>query len=549
MKDRTLPARTDRKATLTCLAIAAAAGLAWVVAAPPMGVWPLGWVALAPTLWLVDHAATPRRAAIYGWTSGAVASLGGFRWFVTLLTDQAHLPLPVALLGLALLAAYNGLVFFFAARAIRAMRRRKWPMAICAPLAVVAFERLVPMVFPYFLAITQAPLPIAIQIADLAGPYAVTAALAAASGAIVDGLARRRRPGVWTALALAACFGYGALRMHQVDAARDDAPHVRIGLVSAGIQARADIAPTPNARAAELASLQQASADAEARGAALVVWSEASYPYLVSTQQRTDFPPETGWRIRRGFTIPAIIGAEVGDGRGAPFNSALVVQPDDTFGARHDKVHRVLGSEYNPLLETWPSLQSWMPTGASYLAAGDAPVALNVTAGGQAVHAGAMICFEDILPVSSRSLGALAPNLLVNLTEDSWFGPDEPWQHLGLAVFRAVEVRSDLVRSVNLGPSSHVDAAGRVLETAPLAGGGAHVLLVDAALVEGGHTVYCAIGDVFAWTCAGLTLFVWLVPWLRRRRWWRPGHAPPPPSGESGAGARKPKKKSVSRRR
>jgi apolipoprotein N-acyltransferase len=550
MKDHTLPARTDRNATLACLAIAVAGGLAWVIAAPPIGVWPLGWIALAPTLWLVDHAATPRRAALYAWTSGTVSCLGGFRWFATLLSDQAGLPLPVALLGLVLLSAYNGLVFFFAARAIRAMRRRKWPMALCAPLALVAFERLVPMVFPYYLAITQAPVPIAIQIADLAGPYAVTAALAAASGAIIDGIARRRRPGVWTAVALAACFGYGALRMHQIDAARDEAPHVKIGLISSGVQARVDVEPVPGARAQQLASLQQRSAEAEAQGASLVVWSEAAFPYLMSTHVRSDFPEDSPFRIRRGFTIPAIIGVIVGDGLHAPYNSALVVESDDTFGARHDKVHRVLGSEYNPLLETWPSLQSWMPSGASYLRAGDAPVALNVTAGGHAVHAGAMICFEDILPASSRALGALDPNLLVNLTEDSWFGPDEPWQHLGLAVFRAVEVRSDLVRAVNLGPSSHVDAVGRVVETAPLAGGGAHLLLVDAALIEGGHTVYCTVGDLFAWSCAAVTLFVWLVPWLRKRRWWRPGHAPSGESGVGGPWAHRPKKKkSVSRTR
>jgi apolipoprotein N-acyltransferase len=340
--------------------------------------------------------------------------------------------------------------------------------------------------------------------------------------------------------------------MHQIDAARDAAPHIKVGLIASGVPASVE-APAVGAHAAQVASLQQASAEAEARGAALVVWSEAAYPWPLSPEQRVDFPDDDPslrrLRIRRGFTIPAIIGVEVGDRPLPPCNSALVVNSDDTFGARHDKVHRVLGSEYNPLLERWPSLDSWMPSGASYLRAGDAPVLLDVTAGGQAVHAGAMICFEDILPVSSRALGALDPNLLVNLTEDSWFGPDEPWQHLGLAVFRAVEVRSDLVRAVNFGPSSHVDAAGRVLETAPLESGGAHLLLVDAALVEGGHTVYCAIGDVFAWSCAAVALVVWLPPWLRRRRWWRPGHAP---SGESGAGRGghgSKKKKSVSRNR
>jgi apolipoprotein N-acyltransferase len=544
MKDHTLPARTDRRSTWSCLGIAAAAGLAWVVASPPIGAWPIGWIALAPTLWLVEHAATNRRAALYAWTSGTFASLGGFRWFATLLTDQAHLPLPLGVLGVVLLASYNGLVFFFLARAIRALRKRKWPMAVCAPLALVTFEKLVPMVFPYFLAITQAPFPIAIQVSDLTGPYGVSAMIAAASGAIVDGLARRRRPGLYTAIAIAACLGYGALRMHQVDAARAEAPHATIGLISAGLPARADEVPTREQQREQLEALQRASAEAEAKGADLVVWSEGAFPVLLPHDLREDFPEDSPWRIRRGFVGPAVIGALTAARGQAPWNSALLLERDGTITARHDKVHRVLGSEYNPLVEWWPSTASWLPSGAGHLAAGDAPTALPVVLRGTPVQLGVMICFEDILPIASRQLAVLHPSLLVNMTEDSWFGPDEPWQHLGLAVFRAVEVRSDLVRSVNLGPSSHVDAAGRVLETAPLAGGGPHVLIVDVALVEGGHTVYGAIGDVFAWLCVVPTLILWLLPWLRRRTWWRPVHATP--SANSGA---KPPRRRVSRKR
>ncbi len=550
MKDRSFAARTDRRATLACLGIAAAAGVLWVLATEPIALWPLGWIALAPTLWLVDHAPSPRRAALYAWTSGTVASLGGFRWIVTLLTEQAGLPWPLGLLGLVLLASYNGLVFFFMARAIRALRRKKWPMAICAPLALVTFEKLVPMVFPYFMAITQAPVPIAIQVADLAGPYAVTAMIAAASGAIVDGIARRRKPGFYTAGVIAMCLLYGATRMHQVDGERDAAPHVEVALISSGMPARADHLPTGTELAANLHALQDATAAAEKRGAELAVWSEAAYEYGLRRGTDRDYEVGSPYRIRTGFTIPLVFGSLVGSGKGAPYNSAVLLEPDGTISARHDKVHRVLGSEYNPILETWPSTSSWMPTGAGYLAAGDAPTILHVTVGGSAVHIGAMICFEDILPKAGREIGARDPNLLVNISEDSWFGPDEPWQHQALAVFRAVEVRSDLVRAVNLGPSSHVDAAGRIVETGAIETG-PQTLIADVALVPGGGTVYCAIGDTFAWLCALPVLFLWLVPWLRHFRWWRPGHAPPP-SGDSGAkGPRRqsPKKKSVSRRR
>ena len=56
-----------------------------------------------------------------------------------------------------------------------------------------------------------------------------------------------------------------------------------------------------------------------------------------------------------------------------------------------------------------------------------------------------------------------SPNLLVNVTNDAWFaGSAEGELHLRLAVLRAIETRRDLVRAVNRGPTTFVDATGRV---------------------------------------------------------------------------------------
>jgi apolipoprotein N-acyltransferase len=135
-----------------------------------------------------------------------------------------------------------------------------------------------------------------------------------------------------------------------------------------------------------------------------------------------------------------------------------------------------------------------------------------------------MICYEDILTDFGRKLAALHPHLLVNITNDAWFGDTaEPWEHLQLAVFRAIELRTDLVRSVNTGVSALVDAAGRVYartyavdpkkDPRPTDG-----LLGQVRLVEGGHTVYAATGDLFGWLCIAATVLGWLVwPRLRRR--------------------------------
>ena len=76
-----------------------------------------------------------------------------------------------------------------------------------------------------------------------------------------------------------------------------------------------------------------------------------------------------------------------------------------------------------------------------------------------------MICYEDILPGFVNKIVRYAdPDLLVNLTNDAWFGRStEPWIHLALAKLRAVEHRRYLVRATNSGVSAIVDPVGRVV--------------------------------------------------------------------------------------
>jgi len=89
------------------------------------------------------------------------------------------------------------------------------------------------------------------------------------------------------------------------------------------------------------------------------------------------------------------------------------------------------------------------------------------------------------------------------MTNDAWFGDTlEPWQHLALAKFRAIEQRRYLIRSTNSGISAFVDPTGKVLaHTQPF---------VEAALAHpiawmNGRTVYRLIGDVPWWLVAALS--------------------------------------------
>ena len=125
---------------------------------------------------------------------------------------------------------------------------------------------------------------------------------------------------------------------------------------------------------------------------------------------------------------------------------------------------------------------------------------------------GVLVCYESIFPNLARAQVANGAHLLVNITNDAWFGKTGGYQHLSMAVLRAVENHVCLARAANTGISAFIDGAGRLLWTSEINVPEAHAL--ELAWLPGG-SLYTRIGDVFAWACviiAGLALI------LARRR-------------------------------
>jgi apolipoprotein N-acyltransferase len=111
------------------------------------------------------------------------------------------------------------------------------------------------------------------------------------------------------------------------------------------------------------------------------------------------------------------------------------------------------------------------------------------------------ICYEAIFPDLLREFTARGADLLVNVTNDAWYGrTSAPHQHFAMAVFRAVENGKYLVRAANTGITAVVDPRGRVLERTELFE--RRALVRDVPIVPDG-TFYSRHGDVFAWACLG----------------------------------------------
>ncbi|MDW8281985.1 MAG: apolipoprotein N-acyltransferase [Myxococcales bacterium] len=516
------------------IALSSLAGTLLFLSCADFDIWPLCWVGMVPLLAvLLDGDGSPRggHAFLWGWLCGLLANGGGFYWIVGLLQRFGHMPLVAALPIFVLLIAYQAITFgFFAWSLCRLRTHLNIPVTWLAPLCWTACELCVPYVFPWYLAITQAWVPPVIQIADITGPLGVSFLLVLANGALFDlgcalwrarGWPERRAlraPGL-AVLVILACLGYGLVRIQQVQGARAAAPKIRVGVVQANIGIHEKF--VPGLREEQAAVHQRLSAALEQRGAELIVWPESSYPFPLRRPVVADFPEDDPRRVRRGFSTPLLFGAltyDVSGPRPVPYNTALMMDRDGRITGTFDKNFLLIFGEYIPYAEHMGWLRELVPEMSNF-ARGTTTTTFPLLHQGQTYRIGPMICYEDIIPAFARRLfdTQTPPNLLINITNDAWFGAtSEPWEHLALSVFRAVEHRVDLVRAVNTGVSAFIDATGRVYQAGPSVdpvvtpGVAPTTLLEEAALLPPGG-LYQRLGESFGGGCLAVVLLLGAV--------------------------------------
>lgn len=500
--------------------LATISGCLWFLSVTPFDISILAWIAAVPMLLAVDRAPTFKQALFLGWWAGVVETAGGFYWLIDVARRFADFPWWAAALVLLLFCAARALIFLIFTAVVRGIRDRlRVPMTLLAPIVMVGCELAVPQLFPCGQWISQAWHPLVIQIAELTGPYGVTALLMLVNGALYDVAADGRAAGycaLTAAALLAADLLFGWVRMRQVDELVAHAPHLNVGLVQPNFAYPVDDGMSRDEAIRQLTALQLESRRLQDAGAQLIVWSEGAYPSSLPRDFSEDFPPDSVAMIRRGFDLPVVIGSDMqGPLPEDVYNSAILLDGAGRVVSHYDKVRLLAFGEYIPGIDAFPSLRKYFPASIGQFTAGNGPGVMNLQGpGGQAWALGPVICYEDILQGFLRGVGRLHPNLLVNLTSDSWFGADtEPWEHLALAVFASIELRVSMVRAVNSGVSALIDPNGRLLQKTyaddpyrqPRAADG---IVVTAPVLSGGHTPYVAVGNLFAYLCMAATVVV-----------------------------------------
>lgn len=481
--------------------LATLSGVLYFVGFVGFGQWYLAWFCLVPLLVALRDAQRWKGALALSWWMGWVTHLGGYFWVVGLLQEFAHLPLPLAVLGYLLLCIGQGAIFAaFGLLAWAIARRTGVSLGIVAAPALLAVELAFPLLFPSYLANSQTWVPLVVQIADLGGVLLVSGLIALVNGALyelVEARLDRRRvriPFVATAAgALVATLAYGAVRIEQIRERDAAAPTLRTAIVQANVGA-AD----KHLRAGEgIRRYRRMTEEAMAiEGIGLVVWPESGLNYAVTPQVE-----HLNGQVARQVKVPMIVGALRArfdeEGRKV-WNSALALDERGRIVAHYDKIQLLAFGEYVPGDSIFPGIYELLPY-TSHFERGQSRAPLPV--GPWALSTD--ICYEDILPGFIRSLmgsideAGTRPHAMVNLTNDSWYGPHEPPIHLALAAFRAVEHRRWLIRSTSTGISAFIDSTGRAVRKSGFET--EEILVADVPMVAAGPTLYGLLGDWPGW--------------------------------------------------
>lgn len=460
---------------------------------------PLAFVFSGALILACAQAQTPRDAWLCGWSAGFAANAIIFYWIVELLVSFAHFPLPLAFAVAALLWAAQGLNLAFCSWLFDVLTRRGAPRFVVAPVALTLFASLGPSLFPWRPSTALVDWTAYAQLAELGGAPLLDALVLFAgsmgAGALSAWACGERRVFLRRARVLVFLIAfpvlYGTVRLPQIDDERSAAPALRIGIVqpNISIESKHDPSHAPH----NLQRLRRLTQRARARGAELIVWPETMYPYPLHREQTHE--PLDGRRIAAG--VPMLIGAITQSSRCDRWNSAVALDANGEITGVSDKVELLAFGETVPLWEWLPPLQSMFPCPG--LARGERPQTLRIAG----ALVGPLNCYEDVLTEPARSF-VVSPDVLVNITNDAWFGDSaEPHLHHLAARLRAVETRRDLVRAVNTGVSAHVDSTGREVFTTQTFQEDVRIAHVRRL---SGQTWFVRFGD---WTTP--TLFAWLL--------------------------------------
>lgn len=476
------------------LLVAATIGAFGALTFPPVYFFPTLLIGYAALIVLFDSAAEDlrpvRNFANIGWAYGFGFFLVGLHWigYPFFVDAEAH----AWMMPFAIILMPSGLALFFAAAA-----------ALCGAFWRKGLQRIFLFTFSFAGAewlrghiFTGFPwnLPgygwgastAMLQSASIIGIYGLSFLTLLLGASLI--LFSSREGGKWLAHVMVAVFLVmwigGSMRLGY--AGDETVPGVQLRIVQpATLQSEKYVPEFRLRNWQRLMDLSRAPAEVEPTH---IIWPEAAPPLLLARDPTAlnDIADLLG---DDRVLITGALRLEQSDGNQNYYNSLYVIGADGRILSTYDKFHLVPFGEYLPFESTLKALGiTQIAGGSSSLSAGPGPKTLDVP---NAPPAGPLICYEVVFP--GDVVGESRPGWFVNVTDDSWFGPNAgPAQHLLTARVRAMEEGLPIARAANAGISVIIDSYGRIRARLELGARG----FIDGALpIALPPTIYVRFGD------------------------------------------------------
>lgn len=441
------------------------------------GLWPLLAVACVPFLVSIVRGSS-RQVFCFALFCGTVHFLVQLYWLVFVTHHYGGLPLYFSLPALLLLCLYLSVYFLIFAQLVRCFVARFSPLAclLLIPASWVAMDYLRSFVFSGFpwmdLGYGLVDTPLLLQVADVSGHYGLTFIIVLVNSFFAFCLLYRaelrqsKQMVMAVFLVLLCSVSYSAWRLQQLDLQFENVPTLHVGVVQGNIDQGQKWNPARQGTTVKTYLDQSALLMEGAVRLDLLLWPETALPFfppghplsrpIASFLQEEDVMLLTGspW-FERGDTTTEDLKI---------YNSSLLFNTNGTIVSMTAKSHLVPFGEYVPLKRYLPFIAPLVEGVGDFI-----PGTIENPPACKKGRIGVLICFESIFPDISRKWVDAGANILVNITNDAWYGRSSaPHQTLAMTRMRAVETRRSVVRSANTGFSVFVDPLGRAQEVSSL---------------------------------------------------------------------------------
>lgn len=429
---------------------------------PPFNLYFLGFIAFIPFFLIQEEEIKLYKFFRYGCVMGFALGFVSFFWLIETIQVFGNLPLFVSVLIFLLFCAFFSLkygIFIWLANALQQYYRISTFLSYGGALILV--ELFFPELFPAHLGNTQAYHFYFIQVVDVIGVHGMSFIVISLNYFLYELFLNKNKKMLALIISLFfVIYSYGVIRVMQIQKFQKNSHSLKVGVIQPdtpflwGISLK-DL----NSITQTVINLTQ-EAQNKMPQLDLIIWPESATPFDITYPNPFSKPIVDFMQQQK---TPFIFNESnfLAYKAGKPLHTmASYMDAQGKIKDHYHKIYLLPFGEYLPLSGIFPSLHKIFPQ-VGIFKAGNKIKNFNFQ---DKFLISPLICYEIIHADLVRKFIKNDGDLIVNLTNDKWFGESNAsFLHLWLLYPRAIENRVPLIRATNSGSSAVIDQAGHFI--------------------------------------------------------------------------------------